>query len=146
MRPLAFLRMGYPYSKGTTMIPPIDLPPEQAHLARISELETALAAARDEVSAWQGRWRDGARDTALSLALQQAGCRDVEAALRLLDRDTLTVDDAGSVPGVTQVVGGLKEARAYLFTVPAAPSGSNPASSAIPTDPTAALATWLRGG
>lgn len=131
--------------------------PEDTHGA--SELEATLqtvAAERDGltvrmaeleglVQAGETRWRDSVRAGALALALQQAGCRDVDAALRLLDTDYVTVADDGTVQGVTEAVDGLKRARAYLFTPRSLGGTTNPAGGA-PGDPAAAFAEWLRNG
>jgi hypothetical protein len=78
------------------------------------------------------------------VALQQAGCRDVEAALRLLPGE-VTVDDDGAVAGVAEAVDALKQARAYLFTPRTAGGSANPGGGAV-GDPAAAFAAWLRGG
>ncbi|HOF86657.1 MAG TPA: phage scaffolding protein [Armatimonadota bacterium] len=106
--------------------------------ARVTELE-------EQVRTGDARWRASARDGALALALQQASCRDVEAALRLLDAEGVTVDDAGVVQGAAEAVAALKTARGYLFTPRALGAAANPGGGA-PGDPAAAFAEWLRRG
>lgn len=111
---------------------------------RLVDLESELCAARDESARWQGRWRDGRREAALTLALHQSGCRDVDAALRLLDATAVSVDDAGAATGVDDAVAGLKTSRAYLFTPRVQSAAPNPGTT-ITANPTDALAAWLRG-
>jgi hypothetical protein len=126
--------------------------------ARVAELEAAVQAAyseRDGLAARVGelegqvqtgetRWRESVRVGALALALQGAGCRDVEAALRLLDAGAVSVDADGAVQGITDAVEALKRDRGYLFTPRAAGGAANPGGGA-PGDPSVAFAAWLRG-
>lgn len=107
-------------------------------------LQAQVAELKGQVQAGTERWRDSVRTGALALALQQAGCRDVEAALRLLPGE-VTVDDGGAVAGVTEAVDGLKQARAYLFAPRTAGGSANPGTGAV-GDPATAFAEWLRGG
>jgi hypothetical protein len=126
--------------------------------ARVAELETAVAAASAEretltarvselegqVQAGEARLRDSVRTGALALALQRAGCRDVDAALRLLDAGALAVDADGTVHGIPEAVEALRQERAYLFTPRGAGGAANPGAG-TPGDPAAAFAAWLRG-
>jgi hypothetical protein len=132
---------------------------EQEGTGRVAELESALqgvaterdglaarvAALEGQVTAGDARWRDSVRSGALALALQQTGCRDVEAALRLLDADGVTVGDDGAVQGMADTVAALKTARAYLFTPRTLGGTANPGGG-VPGDPAAAFAEWLRNG
>lgn len=100
--------------------------------------------AEERVAELEERWRTSVTQGALALELQRAGCRDVEAALLLLDRAGVAVDDAGAVNGVPEAVIALRETRNYLFTPEHATERVNPAPG-TPADPSAAFARWLRG-
>ncbi|MEI7831797.1 MAG: hypothetical protein WCJ56_01165 [bacterium] len=106
--------------------------------------EIAEPTAEERVVELEERWRGSVLQGALALELQRAGCRDVEAALLLLDRAGVAVDDAGAVTGVPEAVVALREARGYLFTPEHTTERINPAGAA-PADPGAAFARWLRG-
>ncbi len=109
---------------------------------------TALQTERDALAArvteLEGQWRDSVVTGALALALQQAGCRDVEAALALLDRGTVALGEDGAAQGVADAVTTLRQSRAYLF--PARTTGAVNPAAGIPLDPAVAFASWLRGG
>lgn len=113
--------------------------------ARVAELEAELHAAREQASTLESRWRASAVSGALSLALQQAGCRDVEGALRLLDPAGVALDEAGAVTGVAEAVAALQRTRGYFFTPRTQGRQANPLTSLIPADPAAAFAAWLKG-
>ncbi len=100
--------------------------------------------AEARVAELEERWRGSVLQGALALELQRAGCRDVEAALLLLDRAGVTVDDAGAVAGVAEAVVMLRETRNYLFTPEHSTERVNPGGAA-PADPGTAFARWLRG-
>ena len=106
--------------------------------------EIAEPTTEERVVELEERWRGSVLQGALALELQRAGCRDVEAALLLLDRAGVAVDDAGAVTGVPEAVVTLREARGYLFTPEQTTERVNPGGAA-PTDPGAAFARWLRG-
>ncbi len=106
------------------------------------ELEEPTAETR--VVELEARWRTSVTQGALALELQRAGCRDVEAALLLLDRTGVAVDEAGAVSGVPEAVAELHSARNYLFIPEHTAERVNPAPGS-PADPGAAFARWLRG-
>lgn len=57
------------------------------------------------------------QDQALTNVLVKAGVVDLDAALKLVDRGKLTMDDAtGQITGADQALEALKSERSYLFT------------------------------
>ena len=107
-------------------------------------LTARVAALEGDVAAGQARWQASVRQGAMTLALQQAGCRDIEAALRLPELEGVTVDDAGVVGGLPEALAALKQARGYLFTPRSQGGSANPAGGGL-ADPSVAFAAWLRG-
>lgn len=73
-------------------------------------------------------------DNQLLISLQKEGVVDADAALKLIDRSKLSVDESGQVKGVDDAVKGLKDGKGYLFTKPSATvaGGSNPSPSGQP--------------
>jgi hypothetical protein len=110
----------------------------------LAALQTERDALAARVTELEGQWRDSVLTGALALALQQAGCRDVEAALALLDRGGVSLGEDGIAQGVADAVTALRGSRAYLFP-PRTLGATNPAGG-VPLDPAVAFATWLRGG
>jgi len=109
-------------------------------------LRAQIAALASRADALETRWRESLVTGTLALALQQAGCRDVDAAQRLIERTAITVGDTGDVQGIPEAVAALKQARGYLFSTWGARAGINPGDASASPSPAAALATWLRGG
>ena len=68
-----------------------------------SRSETALAAHQQAIT------------TALHALAEQAGAHDVETIERLIDRDAVTVDEAGTVLGVDEAIAALKKSKPFLF-------------------------------
>lgn len=68
---------------------------------------------------------------------QKAGIKDLDAALKLIDRSDIKVDDDNEISGVSEAVNNLVETKAYLKDADAEPNlggGSNPPdSSSQPT-------------
>lgn len=57
------------------------------------------------------------QDQALTNELVKVGVKDLDAALKLIDRSKLTTDDAsGKVTGVDEAIAALKTDKDYLFT------------------------------
>ncbi len=67
---------------------------------------------------------------ALTNKLVAAGTHDLEAALKLADRDKLTIKDDGTIEGVDEVITALQADKAYLFGKPGQPKVGNPTNSA----------------
>jgi hypothetical protein len=62
---------------------------------------------------------------------QKAGIQDLDAAIKLIDRTAIKVEDDGTITGVAEAVNKLVESRPYLKTGTAQPSvgsGTNPAT------------------
>lgn len=119
-------------------------------LAAVSAERDALASRVTELEAQTTtlttRWQESVTTGALSLALQRQGCRDVEAALLLLDRTGVALAEDGRACGVEEAVAALRQARGYLFAPQTLGGAVNPAGRTTPANPAAAFATWLRGG
>lgn len=77
-------------------------------------------------------------NNALVIALSQESAVDVDAAVKLIDRSKVTVDDNGQVQGVSEAVAALKTDKSYLFTPGQAPkvgAPSNPGAGQQPPAP-----------
>jgi hypothetical protein len=68
-----------------------------------SRSETVLAAHKQAITA------------ALRASAEAAGAHDVETIDRLIDRDAVTVDEAGTVLGVDEALAALKKSKPFLF-------------------------------
>ncbi len=111
---------------------------ELKELGMSEELAGLALAAFEEVLAEKTRQmeeehaaalRSIALENAMGLALSDA--HDVGLAAGLIDRNALTVEDDGSVTGLTEQVQALREAKPFLFRGAAAPGfrlGVSPAS------------------
>lgn len=54
-------------------------------------------------------------DQALTNKLVPGGVVDAEAALKLIDRSKVQIDDNGNVSGIDEIIESLKTDKAYLF-------------------------------
>ena len=65
-------------------------------------------------------------DQALTTKLVPEGVVDIEAALKLVDRSKIQVDDNGNITGMDEVITALKTDKSYLFGQPGQPSVGGP--------------------
>lgn len=74
-------------------------------------------------------------NSALTSLLVKENVVDLDGALKLIDRSKISVDDNGTVTGVTEALTALKTDKAYLFTGTPNPQVGNP-SNPTGTQPT----------
>lgn len=55
-------------------------------------------------------------DQALSMALFQQSVVDTDAALKLVDRSKIAIDESGNISGVSEAIETLKSEKTYLFS------------------------------
>jgi hypothetical protein len=67
-------------------------------------------------------------NAALTNLLVKESVVDLDGALKLVDRSKITVDDNGTVNGVTEALASLKTDKAYLFNGSSNPSVGNPSN------------------
>lgn len=79
----------------------------------------------------------------MKAALKEAGCKDVEDGLKLIDGSAITVSEAGDVTGVKEAIDQLKASKAYLFEGAASSSTSSTAKAPDPKDPAPKKATEM---
>lgn len=71
-------------------------------------------------------------DSKISTAALKAGAVDTEAILKLIDRETITLNDDGTVAGVDEAIKTLLEAKPYLVgsaPQPTVGAGTNPGTN-----------------
>ncbi len=124
---------------------------ENKRLEDNKEFETLAETRKGELETAQGQIKTMRIDQALTNKLVPEGVVDLDAALKLVDRSKLTIDDNGVVSGIDDVLTSLKTDKAYLFnkegTPPADPSlgtPSNPTGGTPPTGPAKFKRSQLR--
>lgn len=70
----------------------------------------------EEVKTLQAKLEKTSIDQALTTKLAGEGVVDLDGALKLTDREKLSVDENGTVQGVEDAINALKQDRSYLFT------------------------------
>jgi hypothetical protein len=93
--------------------------------AQRSDLERAQQAAQDaqaRAEQAEARAREVAIRSALTAQAATAGVVDIDAAIRLVDLDGITVGDDGSVTGADTAVAALLESKPFLKAQQAPPS------------------------
>jgi hypothetical protein len=61
---------------------------------------------------------------ALRAAAEETGAHDFELVDRLITRDAITMDEAGSISGVDEAVAALKKAKPFLFAATRSTGGT----------------------
>lgn len=69
----------------------------------------------EEVTSLKTQLQNTRIDQALTNKLVPGGVVDLEAALKLIDRSKVQIDDNGNVSGIDEVIESLKTEKAYLF-------------------------------
>lgn len=103
-----------------------------AKAARAKELEEAQAKAEEErakqngefeklaeqnkaeAEKWRGQYQSAVTNNAIIAAAVKAGVTDTDAAIKLLDREGIKLNDDGTVEGVEEAVKSLIESKPYL--------------------------------
>lgn len=75
----------------------------------------------DKITQLETQLKDATINQALSGALIKDSVIDLDAALKLVDRSKLSVDDSGQVTGVEEALAALKTDRAFLFNAGTTP-------------------------
>ena len=104
----------------------------------------------EEVTGLKTQLQNTRIDQALTNKLVPGGVVDLEAALKLIDRSKLTIDDNGVVGGIDEVLASLKTEKTYLFNNTGTPPNptlgtpSNPTGGTPPTGPAKFKRSQLR--
>jgi hypothetical protein len=124
---------------------------EQKRLEDNKEFEQLAESRKTDLETAQGQIKTMRIDQALTNKLVPEGVVDLDAALKLVDRAKLTIDDNGVVSGIDEALASLKTDKAYLFnkegTPPTNPSlgtPSNPTGGTPPTGPAKFKRSQLR--
>lgn len=93
------------------------------------ELANMRAKERDD---WKGKFTRSQADNAIMAEASKLGIKDLDAAIKLIDRSKISVDDNGAVSGVVEAVAALAAEKPYLTSETVKKpigSGSNPPGS-----------------
>jgi len=85
-----------------------------------------------EIETLKAKLQEQAKDSALTTSLAKESVVDLDGALKLVDKSKITINDDGTVEGVTEAVEALKAEKTYLFqpgTTPSVGAPSNPANT-----------------
>jgi len=88
---------------------------EQKRLEDNKEFETLAETRKADLDKANDTIKNMRIDQALTNKLVPGGVVDLEAALKLIDRSKVQIDDNGNVSGIDEVIESLKTDKAYLF-------------------------------
>lgn len=110
---------------------------EEAALKKKGDFETLSQQKQAEVDSWKEKYTSSLTNSAIMAEAAKLGITDLDAAVKLIDRANIKIDENGTVSGVEEAVKALADSKGYLVTGPARPvsSGTNP-SSPNTTQPT----------
>lgn len=103
-------------------------------LSEVDRLRAEANEYKQRLEQQQSQFAESQKRNAFTLAAQQAGAVDPNAAWKLADLTGIELDDSGSVQGVDVALKALKKSSPYLFGVAptsTASSGGNP-SAGVP--------------
>lgn len=85
---------------------------------------------KSEAEQWQTKYKKSVIDNAILTEASKHTPQDIDAVLKLIDRDGITLDDDGKPNGITEAIDSLKNSKSYLFE-----SNNNPATVGRPSNP-----------
>lgn len=88
---------------------------EDKSLVEQKKFEDLAAKKGEQVAQLEAQLQQERQNNALAAILYKEGTVDVAAALKLIDRSAIKVDDNGSVSGLDEAVANLKTSSPYLF-------------------------------
>lgn len=89
---------------------------EEAKLAKNQEYQKLLEKRDSELEEAKKTASELRIQTAIERQAVKAGITDTEAAVKLIDRDKIQVDEKGNITGAEEAITALVEARPYLVT------------------------------
>lgn len=104
---------------------------EEEQLKKKGEFEQLANKHKEEANTWKSKFTTSLTDNAIISAASKSGIKDVDAALKLVDRSAITVNDDGKVEGIEAAIEALVKDKPYLLTVNRSTVGSptNPSNS-----------------
>lgn len=87
---------------------------ENAQLEKDKKFEELAQKRESEATNWKTRFQTSQIDNKIATEASKLGITDLEAATKLLDRTTISIDDQGNVSGVEEAVKALAESKSYL--------------------------------
>lgn len=107
---------------------------EEETLKKKGEFETLAKKAQDERDEWKNKYTTAQIDNSIQAEAAKAGVVDLEAVLKLIDRNNLKVGDDGKVVGVEEAVKSLLEGKPYLKGKPGVTKVGNATNPGENTD------------
>lgn len=104
----------------------------EAKLLEEKKFQELLAEKDQKISELTQNQQKMLLDSKISTAALKAGAVDTEAILKLIDRETITLNDDGTVAGVDEAIKTLLEAKPYLVgsaQQPTIGAGTNPGTN-----------------
>ncbi len=104
---------------------------EEESLKKKGEFEKLASQKDEEAKSWKSKFTTSLTDNAILAAASKKGIQDVDAALKLIDRSNVNVDDDGKVSGVDSAIEALAKDKPYLLSINRGKVGSatNPADT-----------------
>lgn len=105
---------------------------EQKSLQEQGKFKELAETRETEINQLKEKLQNNTIDQALTTKLVPEGVVDIEAALKLVDRSKVKIDENGNISGIEEVISSLKNDKAYLFGKTQQPSvggPTNPGSS-----------------
>lgn len=97
---------------------------EDAALKEKGEWEKIAKKREGELTQLQEKIKQSTVDSAIKDAAVKKGIQDLDAALKLIDKSKVIVNDDGTIVGVAEAVDALAKERSYLLTVNRSTIGS----------------------
>lgn len=97
---------------------------EQENLEKKGEWEKIAKKNQEQLTTLQQQIKESKIDAALQAAAAKKGIQDLDAAVKLVDKSKVTVNDDGTISGVTEAIDALATQRSYLLTVNRSTVGS----------------------
>lgn len=102
---------------------------EEERAKQNGEFEKLAETKSAEAEKWKGQFQSAVTNNAIIQAAVKAGISDPDAAVKLIERGGIKLNDDGTVEGVEDAVKSLIESKPYLKgTAPAVNSGGGPAN------------------
>lgn len=98
---------------------------EEERLKKEKKFEELSTKKEEEANQWRNKYQNSVVDNKILAEAGKKGVIDLDAALKLIDRNAIKLEEDGTVTGVEEALNALAEARPYLLTIPKQKMGGN---------------------
>jgi len=91
---------------------------EEAKLKEQGEYQKLAETKEAEANTWKQKYENSSVNNKIAVEAMKLGCVDVDAAIALIDKSNVKVNEDGTITGLSEALETLQKGKAYLFGKP----------------------------